>query len=253
MMRFPQQFCVFSLVFLMGPVALAHPGIGLPEVSQGSNPYRVFGGEIAPSTTSTIFTVPDDQEFIITMVRSNVDGASLLHTGESADSGVELLSDGVVILTNHAIGSNSRVSIAQGEGKLPVAAGAVLSIINRGPSSTVAYYIQGYLIEAGSPYRSFMGHTPLAISGLQTAMTADADRDFLVRTLAVRSAGGDGIDLYMDGALLIEWDTATHGPGDDRPLWAGRGMLLVPAGSSLQLRTNGYFTSYYIDGEYIRP
>ena len=248
-----QQFCAFYLVILMGPSALAHPGIGLPEVSQGSNPYRVFGGEVAADTTSTLFTVPDDQEFIITMVRANVNGSSLLHSGESEDSGVELLSDGVVILTNHAIGSNSRVSIAQGDGKLPVAAGAALSIINRNPSSTVAYYIQGYLIEAGSPYRSFMGHTPLAISGLQTAITADADRDFLVRTLAVRSAAGDGIDVYIDGALLIEWDTSTHGPGDDRPLWAGKGMLVVPAGSSLQLLTNGYYASYYIDGEYIKP
>jgi len=248
-----QQFCVFYLVFFMGPGALAHPGIGLPEVSQGSNPYRVFGGEIAADTTSTIFTVPDDQEFIITMVRSDVNGASLLHSGESEDSGVELLSDGVVILTNHAIGTNSRVSIAQGDGKLPVAAGAVLAIINRHPSITAAYYIQGYLIEAGSPYRSFMGHTPLAISGLQTAITADADRDFLVRTLAVRSAAGSTIDVYVDGALLIERNTDTHGPGDDRPLWAGRGMLLVPAGSSLQLLTRGYFVSYYIDGEYIKP
>jgi hypothetical protein len=252
-MSFLQQFCGFCLVFLVAPVALAHPGIGLPEVSQGSNPYRVFGGEVAADTTSTLLTVPDDQEFIITMVRANVNGSSLLHSGESADSGVELLSDGAVILTNHAIGSTSRVSIAQGDGKLPVAAGAALSIINRNPSSTVTYYIQGYLIKAGSPYRSFMGHTPLAISGLQTLITADADRDFLVRTLAVRSAAGDGVDVYIDGALLIDWETGTHGPGDDRPLWAGKGMLVVPAGSSLQLRTNGYYASYYIDGEYIKP
>jgi hypothetical protein len=252
-MRFLQQVCAFYLAFLMGPAALAHPGIGLPEVSQGSNPYRVFGGEIAVGATSTLFTVPDDQEFIITMVRCSGSGAPLLPTGESADSGVELLSDGAVILTDHAIGNNSRVSITQGDGKLPVAGGAVLSIINHGPSTTAFYYIQGYLIEAGSPYRSFMGNTPLAISGLQTVFTADADRDFLVRTLAVRSAAGDGIDAYMDGALLIDWETNTHGPGDDRPLWAGRGMLIVPAGSSLQLLTNGYYVSYYIDGEYIRP
>jgi hypothetical protein len=252
-MGFFRQFCAFCLVFLVGPVALAHPGIGLPEVSHGANPYRTFGGEVAASTTSTIFTVPDDQEFIITMIRSSVNGSSLLHSGESADSGVELLSDGVVILTNHALGSNSRVSIAQGDGKLPVAAGSALSIINRHGSTTATYYIQGYLVEAGSPYRSFMGQTPLATSGLQTAITAEADRDFLIRTLAVRSAGGDGIDIYIDGALLIDWDTNTHGYGDDRPLWAGKGMLVLPAGSSLQLRTNGYYTSYYIDGEYIRP
>ena len=252
-MGFLVQFCAFYLVFLVGPVALAHPGIGLPEVSEGSNPYRVFGGEVAADTTSTIYTVPDDQEFIITMVRANVNGASLLHSGGSSDSGVELLSDGAVILTNHALGSNSRVSIAQGDGKLPVAAGSVLSIINRSPSSTAAFYIQGYLIKPGSPYRSFMGRTPFASSGLQTAITADADRDFLVRTLAVRSAAGDGIDVYIDGALLLEWDTNTHGYGDDRPLWAGKGMLVVPAGSSLQLKTNGYYASYYIDGEYIRP
>ncbi len=52
---------------------------------------------------------------------------------------------------------------------------------------------------------------------------------------------------------MIERYTDTHGTGDDRPLWAVRGMLLVPAGSSLQLLTRGYFVSYYIDGEYIKP
>ena len=98
-----------------------------------------------------------------------------------------------------------------------------------------------------------MGHTPLAIEGLQSVFTADADRDFLIRTLAVKSVAGDTIDVYRDGTLFVHRHTEAHSYGDDRPLWAGNGALLIPAGSTLQLRTNGYRTSYYIDGEYIAP
>ncbi len=248
-MRLLQKWGVFCLVFFMGPVALAHPSVGLPEVSYASNPYRVFGGEAA-SGDKPIFTVPEGQEFIITMVRSTVNGSSLLHSGGSAESGVELLSNSEVILTNHAIGSNSRVSIAQGDGTVPVPPGAVLSIRNH-DSTPVAYYIQGFLVEAGSRYRSFMGVAPCC--GVQVAMTADTDRDFLVKTLAVRAAGGEGIDVYLDDSLLIERNTNSHHYGDDRPFWSGKGMLRVPAGSSLQLRTVSGYVSYYIDGEYIRP
>jgi hypothetical protein len=236
-----------------GGVAVAHPTMGLPEVSSGSHPYRVFAGEVSAGTTRTLFDVPEDQELIITMVLSSMNGTTLTHSGTPFDGGIELLSDGVTVLTNHTIGSNSRVSIAQGDGKLPIAAGSVLSIRNRSLSGAATYNIQGHLVEAGSPYRSFMGHTPLATHGLQAVFTADADRDFLIRTLAVRSVAGDEIDVYMDGTLFIERHTAAHSYGDDRPLWAGKGLLPIPAGSTLQLKTNGYYVSYYIDGEYLTP
>jgi len=246
--------CLMGMVMgslWFGGVAVAHPTMSLPEVSSGSHPYRVFAGEVPAGTTSTVFSVPEDQELIITMVLSSVNGSTLTHSGEPFDGGIELLSDGVVVLTNHAIGSNSRVSIAQGDGKLPIAAGSVLSVRNRSPSGALTFNIQGHLVEAGSPYRSFMGHTPLATVGLQSVFTADADRDFLIRTLAVRSTAGDGIDVYRDGTLFVDRNTTAHIYGDDKPLWAGKGALLIPAGSSLQLYTNGYYVSYYIDGEYI--
>ncbi len=148
--------------------------MGMPGLSLGSNPYRVFGGEIAGGATTTLLTVPDDQEFVITMVRASENGVLMMEDGEPDETGMQLLSDGEVVPTGHAIGVNSRVSIAQGDG-------------------------------------------------------------------------------YLDDALVIGTNTDTHLFGDDRPLWVGKGTLVVPAGSRLQVRAYGFRVSYYIDGEYITP
>lgn len=230
--------------------AVAHPTTGLPAVSTGSNPNRSMGGEFFSIGGVDLMTVPDGQEFIITMVRSSETGTPI---GTSSTYGVSLLSDGVVVLTDHAIGPNSRTSIAQGDGTLRINPGAALRIESGIPGTDVQYYIEGHLVETGSPYRSEMGITPLDTHGVQTIFTADADRDFIVHTLAVKPYSTSLCDVYLNDGLLIGTHTDTVKYGDERPLWMGKGSLVVPAGGRLQLRTYGYKASYYLDGEYINP
>ena len=77
--------------------AYAGPGMGLPEVSAGTVPYRHYSGELCETATD-VLTVPAGQEFLVTMVFTTTDGGAS-HGGEwSEHHGALLLRDGVVAL-----------------------------------------------------------------------------------------------------------------------------------------------------------
>jgi hypothetical protein len=231
---------VLVCVIADGPV-LAGPSLELPEVSLGSSPYRSFAAYVDPGVTDSVLTVPDGQDFIVTMFKSE-------HVH------FELVQDATVVLSGFVLERTSGVSTALGRARLRIEAGTTLSV--RLPSGWWAggnYFLQGYFVQAGSPYRSTFGATALTTPAM--VFTADADRDFLVRTIGTSSYS---CDVYIDGSKVIpgqSWAAMDPGTrGSFGGFAMGLGALVLPAGAALQLvARDGVTCSYYIDGEYLIP
>jgi len=224
-------------------MALAGPSMSLPEVSLGSNPYRSFSGHVAPGVTSDVLTVPTGQEFIVTMFKAE-------------HSSFEMLQDSTVILSGRALDQKSSYSIAVGRGLLRIEEGATLSLryVSSGGSH---YFLQGYFVHAGSPYRATNGRS--AATSPATVFTADEGRDFLVRTIGLSTYS---CDVYMDGSMAIAgnsfaaFDLGPHyGTSMSGGAFAmGLGAMVLPEDSQLQIvARDGVTCDYYIDGEYIKP
>ena len=234
--------------------ALAGPGSGLPEVSLGSNPYRSFGGGVESSPV-VLLTVPEGQEFIVTTVLvehlGRMDSAGI--------SGFQLLQDGTPVLGGTTLGIRSLSGIGRGLGRLRLEAGSTLSIDYNGSDPYADFYVEGRFVQAGSPYRSFYGTTSGA--GPRAVFSADADRDFIVRTAVVWGADtfSQNCDIYLDGEMhLSQTIQGTFSSPDYHTRYAaslasGQGALVVPAGSELSLHHAISGCGYYIDGEYITP
>jgi hypothetical protein len=231
---------VLACVFADGPV-LAGPALGLPEVSLGSSPYRSFGAYVDSGATETVLTVPEGQDFIVTMVKSEHELFEVLH-GSS------------VILTGRMLERSCGVSIALGRARLRIEEGTTLSVrVPTGWFDGGTYFVQGYFVQAGSPYRYASGSTPSTTPA--TVFTADPDRDFLVRTIGIQSYS---CDVYIDGSKVIPGQSwALMDPAGRSSFGGfamGMGALVLPAGSALQLAArDGVICQYYIDGEYLIP
>ena len=151
------------------------------------------------------------------------------------------------------------VSISTGNGRLPVEAGARLSIHTTASSGCGYYFLQGYLIEAGSPYRAYFGS-----SVDRTVMTVEAEKSFLVRTIALSTRESPWhCHVWVDGERVIHGETymvhdrGSYDGGNPGPFPLGKGALLLTSGQSLQIGPEDAGTStqcdYYIEGEYITP
>ena len=55
--------------------ASASPTLALPEVSKGTTPYASYSGTLCDTPTD-IMTVPEGQDFLVTMVSTTTDGGS---------------------------------------------------------------------------------------------------------------------------------------------------------------------------------
>jgi hypothetical protein len=249
---------------LSGPAAWAHsgPGGSLPAVSLGSNPHVNFTGQLRLGETAALMTVPADQELIVTLVATSHVGNRYREDGSSMADGFELLVGGERALSAQAIGPSSNASIAQGKGRLRVPAGAALTLVYLRPGDPAAYYIEGHLVQAGSPYRSFNGPTPTGSYTSHPVFTAESDRDFVIRTAVLKSerSGSDECRLSVEGLgtipgdLSVTYDGAQHhGWSAPMPLVTGQGNLVVPAGNQVSIEVSGLLCEYYIDGEYIMP
>ena len=253
--------CLLAVAFLVQP-ALAEPYGGFPEISSGLNPHRHFGGEISDAGTVELIAVPADQEFIVTMVRSNFGGVRTSSSGTpSTSNGIQLLQDGVVVLRGDVISPGSGVSISSGRGRLRVEAGTTLTFQHLG-DGLATYYVQGFLVHQGSPYRGVYGVTPLATHGVQTAFTTEDDREFIIRTASLKAYTGDGsyCDLVIDDETVVDGDSRAlydlgfyGGHGVSGAFVTGNSALTVPPGSTIQIRTFGERCDYYIEGEYVQP
>ncbi|MAY80559.1 MAG: hypothetical protein CL930_07220 [Deltaproteobacteria bacterium] len=250
----------FALVLLVGWVssAWAHtPGeLTLPSVSTGSAPYKSFSG-LACTEPTDLLTVPEGQEFIITAVGSTAHGSSSV--AGDWDGGTRLLKDGEVLLAGSVFSRSMSVSVSTGNGRLPVEAGARLSIHTTASSGCGYYFLQGYLSEAGGPYRAYFGN-----SVDRTVMTVDSGKSFLVRTISLSTRESPWhCHVWVDGALVIHGETfmvhdrGSYDGGNPGPFPLGKGALLLSSGQSLQIGPEDATAStqcdYYIEGEYLRP
>ena len=113
----------------------------------------------------------------------------------------------------------------------------------------IGYYVQGYYVAPGSPYRSFTAKCPEECgSPDHTVFTADDDRPFLVQTTAV----GGSCDVYIDDTLTIPHSSLAAWVGyTNRGMIQGLATLVVPAGSALRLSPGS--CDYYFAGKYLRP
>jgi hypothetical protein len=226
--------------------------MSLPEVSSGSLPYRTFGGILSASATTDILVVPAGQDFIITAVVASVSGGG----GWTGGTGIELMADGVRVLGGRLIGEEPYTAFGHNMAHLKIDSGQTLSVLYGGTSAEVSYFVQGYLVEQGSPYRSSFGSLtePEMYPTESTIFTAEGGRAFIVRTLAIYCAGM-GPDVRIDGVVALPRRTYATTISSSKKLFAtGRGTLVVPPGSSLGLY--GMHTSscdYYMDGEYTEP
>jgi len=257
---FTTRLCLMAGLCLFQP-ALSAPYGGFPEVSLGTNPNRHFSGVITGPGAVELLVLPEDQEFIVTLVQSSTGGTRTSSDGTTYESGIQLLQNGVVVVRGDVISPKSGASINNGRGRLRVEAGTTLSLQHLG-IDIASYYVQGFLVHSGSPYRGVYGVTPSASFDAQTAFTTEADREFIIRTAALTAygAGASYCDLAVDGETVIDGDTYAlydsgyHGTsGVSGAFVTGEGALTVAPGSTIQVRTFGRRCDYYIDGEYIQP
>ena len=236
----------------------AHPVTGLPEVSLGSNPHRFFSGPIAPGETIPLIDVPADQEFIVTMVTTTEAQGSRLSGGSLDTDGIRMLQGTSVVLSGEAIHYRSSFGYPN-RGHLRIEAGTSVSIHSGSGTSPDAYYqVQGYFVQAPSPYQSVYGISPSTLDAVHPIFTNGDSRDYMIRTAILDPESGYGpgaCDLYIDGTIVMDgssqlmyvttaWSTLTKGTG----------AIPLPAGSTLQVKTvEGVPCQYYVDGEYIAP
>jgi hypothetical protein len=257
-MRPSSILTLLPLALLFVELAHAGPTESFPEISSGNNPHRSYGGDLC-ETPTTLLTVPVGQEFIVTGASGTIAGA--ISSGGSWYTGTLLLADDTVILAGMVMNPRSIVSISTGSGHLPVGEGATLSIRRAGDSGASCgnFYLQGYYVQAGSPYRVFFGTTTDG-----EVFTAEAERDFIAKTVVVYSHGPiSECHVWVDDAKLIDGSSmlivdysAYSGSFGGGGLAHGRAQLVVPAGSVLRVGPDPGSTrqcDFYIEGEYVAP
>ena len=238
--------------------ATAHPSPGLPQVSLGSNPNRFFSGPIAPGETVPLIDVPAGQEFIVTMVTTAEARGSKLVGGALGNDGIRMLQNDTVVLSGEAIHYKS-VFGHQNRGRLRIEPETSLSIHSDTGTSPNAYYqVQGYFVQASSPYRSVYGISPPTTGAVHSIFTNTESQDFMIQTAILEPEVGYGpaaCDLYVDGVVAVRgssefmnvttaWSTLTKGIG----------AITLTTGSTVQVKMwEGVACQYYIDGEYITP
>ena len=151
--------------------------------------------------------------------------------------------------------------VARGDGRLPVGSGSTLSIRSietHDGDCKHNYYVQGYFIEAGSPYRSFYSNSALR----RTVFTVDTGKSFLVRTISVASRDAPAhCDVYVNGVLTIEGrsNTLSDVTSSNRlgGFSTGKGALVLTEGQVLEIGPEDPATEtqcdYYVAGEYLNP
>ena len=244
---------LLGFLSLFTSIAQAGPAPTLPEVSMGSLPYKTFSGTVSPSGSVDLFTVPDGQELIVTAVINQVSGSG----GFSESNGFSLFADGLRVLGGVFISpSHAHSTFGENAGRLRIPSGQRLTIAYDGGGSDADYFVQAYLVQEGSPYRSAIGTIDASvIASPTTVFTADADQPFIVRTLILYCQGGPA-NVLIDGEVVLSREVGATTISASPTLFAkGKGALPVPAGSSLAIRGESFTAScdYYLDGEYTHP
>ena len=246
---YPLQLAFLSMLMSTADGGPLLPG---PETSFGSVPLKTFGGTIAGEETVSLFVVPEGQDFIITGFNGNESGSG----GFSERNGLSLHAGGARILDGAFITGFRAATFGANQGRLRVTSGQTLSIARTEGGSRAGYFLQGHLVEAGSPYRSATGTiADIDITRENVIFTADADRTFVVRSLGLYCQGG-AANVLVNGSLVIPRQSDATTVSDPPGLFAkGQGALPVPPGGTVAIQSESFTGAcdYYIDGEYTHP
>ena len=197
----------------------------------------------------------------MTMVSSTTDSGSSRNGDFYEHHSTLLRIDDEIALAGQFIGKDGSIDVTRGEGRLPVRSGSTLSIqsiATWGDDCQHKYYVQGYLTESGSPYRSFFNNSAIE----RTVFTVDPGKTFLVRTIAIASREGVAhCDVYVDGTQTLEGNSKMMSDmisaGRMGGFASGKGTLVLTEGQQLEVGPEipGTETQcdYYVAGEYMTP
>ena len=123
---------ILSVAVLVHAVATAEAYPSGPEVTGGEAPWVSLAGSATAYTSTTIYTVPADRQFIVT-------GAVMNQTT------VHMYEDGTMKVNGYsrAMLEGNTGFLASGRGRIAFAAGS--NVVLQNESSSAAYTIQGYL------------------------------------------------------------------------------------------------------------
>lgn len=223
-------FFLLCLGYLLRSVQVlfADPLLVHPSVSKGSIPFVQYTGSGIDPTVTTISSTSD---FMITtaIMGSNCD----------------LYADGAMLVKgeSEAMSTQNDFALATGNGHLRVDAGTTLSI-----DGNCTYFIEGYELEQGSPYRSFTGE----ISGSGVAQMGVLSSDFMITTAIVDTTSVGACNIEMDGVTLIDGvQGLMHFSNYHSPFHKGRAHVKANAGTTLRMSNQGSYCQYYIEGMYV--
>lgn len=207
----------------------ATPLLSHPEVSYNAYPFVSFSGS---GINSTVTTIPNDQDFVITTAisGSNCDlyeNSTLKVKGES-----------------EAMSVSNDFALAIGNGNLVISSGSTLSF-----SGNCSYFIEGYYTTPNGPRRTFSGD----ISGSGSHALENLSSDFVITTAIADTTSAGACNIYAGGSMLIDGSMGImHFVNNNSSLLKGRAHIKANAGQSLSISNNGGYCQYYIEGYYLQ-
>ena len=224
-------FCLLCAGYFVRSIQVlfAEPLLVHPSVSKGSHPFVQFTGSGVNPTVATISTTND---FLITtaIMGSNCD----------------VYADGVLLVKgeSEAMSTQNDFALATGNGHLRVDAGSTITI-----DGNCTYFVEGYELEQGSPYRSFSGE----ISGSGFSPMGLLPSDFMITTAIVDTTSVGACNIEMDGSTLVDGvQGLMHFSNHHSPFHKGRAHVKANTGTTLRMSNQGSYCQYYVEGVYIR-
>jgi len=206
----------------------ADPLLSHPEVSYNAFPFVTYTGS---GINSTVATVPNDQDLIITTAisGSNCDlyeNSTLMVKGES-----------------EAMSTNNDFALATGYGNLKISAGSTISF-----DGNCSYFIEGYYVAPNSPRRTWSGE----ISGPGINTLGVLTYDFVVTTAIADTTSVGVCSLFADGVMFVDSALGVmHFSNYHSSLLKGRAHIKAESGKTLTIENNGSYCQYYIEGYYL--
>ena len=218
------------LPLILIQLVTAHP----PDTSLGTQPYVSFAGHLPTQSSVALVTVAAGQDLIINTGLCNGSCAFLI--------------DGAVAVPEPVRGLDHNytdILFVSGNGQLVVPSGSTLSISSS--SGTPKYLVTGRYVQQGHPRRSFSGQ---AQANNTTLLTTSNTEVFIITALITENPN---VSVYQDSTTIYEAQSYGSYYGMCNAPCKGNVTIPVAAGTSLNIRTDGGSTWYYLEGFYLQP
>ena len=220
---------------LWSSAVMAGPTLSHPDVSLGSNPIRSFSGKMASGETATLMEIPAGQDLVVTtfMARSST----------------------FQLKRNEEVVEERWLSLAgkmfyYGFSRIVVPGGGTLRLTNTDSSGERSFRLEGFLIEAGGPYRTFGGEIAAATEVFEN----DTEQTFVVRAIHLSNTQ---CSVSLNDENVFRPTDLMLGGHTNNAYSERRGALLVPEGARLGVSPRpevGVNTcEYYIEGDFVQP